>query len=171
MTKRFRNRRKQWIDYFGIVSNKNGQIYSNIDSYSIRNQNSFDSIAESFFSGNLKEKLYQIYNPYLKECKGFKIPNFYILEKDDITYIIIGVFRYACPVLRALKVSTHELILKNMALFIENLNRMKVVDITKLAYSKKKIRELLNYFFLNFWFFSYHFLSLLFLIIFLIIDS
>jgi len=121
LTKRIRVRRKQWIDYFGIVLRKKYQIYSNIESEYLEDQNKLDSIAESFFSGDLNEKIYKIYSDYLKEYKGFRIPNFYFLEKDDITYIIIGIFRFA---------RRAKLILKKMALVIENLNHKKVVDVT-----------------------------------------
>ena len=121
LTKRIRVKRKQWIDYFGIVLRKKYQIYSNIESEYLEHQNKLDSIAESFFSGDLNEKIYKIYSDYLKEYKGFQIPNFYFLEKDDITYIIIGIFRFA---------RRAKLILKKMALVIENLNHKKVVDVT-----------------------------------------
>jgi len=120
LAKIIRIKRKQWIDYFGIVVRKKYQIYSNIESEYLEDQDKLDSIAESFFSGDLNEKIYKIYSAYLKECKGFQIPNFYFLEKDEITYIIIGIFRFA---------RRAKLILKKMALVIENLNHKKVVDI------------------------------------------
>jgi len=126
LVKRFRNKKKEWIDYFGItlelITLKKIKVYSNIEEVpSLTEQNKLDSVAESYFSGDLGEKIHKIYSPYLKKCKGFRMPKYYALKQNDITYIIIGVF----------KMATQELILQKMSILIENIRRKKVMNIGK----------------------------------------
>ncbi|MGB5912145.1 MAG: zinc ribbon domain-containing protein [Promethearchaeia archaeon] len=123
--KRFRN---QWIDYFGIVFKRKCQIYSNIESEYLEDQNKLDSVSESFFSGVLNERIYEIYSPFLKKCEGSQIPKFYFLEKDEMTYIIIGVF---------LGSTTYNLVLRKMESFIENLIHNDIININNLSKTEK----------------------------------
>jgi len=62
------------------------------------------------------------------------MPKYYALKQNDITYIIIGVF----------KMATQELILQKMSILIENIRCKKVMNIGNLnKYEKMTIFELL----------------------------
>ncbi|GAG33191.1 unnamed protein product [marine sediment metagenome] len=138
VSKRFK---RQWIDYFGVVSKEKDQIYTNIELEYLNTQNRLDKIAERFFGGTLDEKLFTIYNKYSKVPdkyedvgKGivdgdFHLPKSFFLKKTHTTYLIIGV----------LLEPTSDLILGRIALFIENVIRKEGMKHDNLDRTQKMI--------------------------------
>ena len=138
LNKRFK---KQWIDYFGIIFKGKEQVYSNIDLAYLEVEDKVDYIAESFFSGNLNQKILDIYSPFIEKCnfprrweQPLSLPKCFSLEKGDLTFIIIGVL------------SNSNLILRKIAFFIKNLFYIYDINIGKMdKSSKNRIRNFIDF--------------------------
>ncbi len=104
LSKRFKAR---WIDYLGIILNGKEQIYSNVDLNYLEGENRVDYIVERFLEGNLDQKILELYAPYIEKCNfpnswehPLSLPKCFSLEKDGLTYVVIGILSNPSSFLR-----------------------------------------------------------------------